>query len=119
MLRALLPVVLLPILLLALVPASASARDLYTSPSGPLAASSPCTQAEPCGIGRASLNAQRDDIIRIGPGSYGTSATPLGFGIGTEAVNAFWIGHPDATLYIDNGGPSSSCSARRACSARA
>ncbi len=90
------------VLALVLCPTAATAADLYTSPSGTLAAGAACSQADPCGIGRASLDAQAGDTVHIGAGTYGSFIAPLSYGIGTTAPSITWIADRGVQLFINN-----------------
>jgi large repetitive protein len=57
----------------ALLPAAASAADLYASPNG--TSNMVCGQAEPCDIVTAAANARSGDTVIVEPGSYTPSMT--------------------------------------------
>jgi hypothetical protein len=57
----------------ALLPAAASAADLYASPSG--TSNIVCGQADPCDIVTAAAHARSGDTVIVEPGSYTPSTT--------------------------------------------
>ncbi len=81
-----------------LLPAAASAADLYASPDG--TSNMVCGQAEPCDIVTAASNARAGDTVVVEPGSYTPSMT-IDVGVVTGPVTI--EGEPGAaTPVIDS-----------------
>jgi parallel beta-helix repeat protein len=77
------------VIALALVPVaagSASAADLYVTPSG--SATSACTTSVPCSVDRADAIVAAGDTVRVAPGSYPSSDLTRG---GTSGAPVRWL----------------------------
>jgi PASTA domain len=82
-------------------PAFAQARDLAVTPTGSSAPGTACTTAAPCSLSRAQADAANGDRIVLGPGDYGSAASPLPYSAGSTVGSLTWVGDPGAHLYLD------------------
>ena len=92
---------------LLVLPAMAAANDVYASPVG---SGDECSKAAPCSLEKVGQVVSSGGKIHIGPGQYGSPASPLPYRLYTTAPDARFFGDPEATLYIDSTSTDSSVS---------